>query len=378
VSDTEVVAPAAPPAGVSLAGAGRPRLIAYTDNSIIGGAEVSLATLICALGDAVEPTLMATDRDVLAWIAERTPGVTAVLLPHARDKRDLAAIAAHLRAVRRHRPDIFHANLHHSWSGAYGILAAQLAPGVRTVAVEHSLWTVCTPGQRRRRRRLDAGLDAHVAVSSRLAREVEVLLGRPPGSIETVHNGVPDLRVEPLPRVRSEPTVGFVGRLAAGEKGLDVLLLALARLPGVAAVLVGDGPDRAALEALAGELGLAERVVFMGWSNDVRRLLPGFDVLAQPSRREGFGISVVEAMLAEVPVVATDAGGMAEVIVDGVTGVTVPADDPDALAGALAGLLDDPSRRRAMGAEGRRIALERFSADAMAAAFARVYARVMS
>jgi glycosyltransferase involved in cell wall biosynthesis len=248
---------------------------------------------------------------------------------------------------------------------------------VRTVAVEHSLWTVCTPGQRRRRRRLDGRLDAHVAVSARLAREVEVLLGRPPGSIETVHNGVPDVRVEPLPRLRAEPTIGFVGRLAAAEKGLDVLLHALVRLPGAAAVLVGDGPDRAALEGLAAELGVADRVVFTGWSNDVRRLLPGFDVLAQPSRREGFGISVVEAMLAEVPVVATDAGGMAEVVVDGVTGVTVPADAPEALADAIAGLLDDPARRRAMGERGRRIALERFSAEAMAAAFAGVYARVL-
>jgi glycosyltransferase involved in cell wall biosynthesis len=355
----------------------RPRLLAYTDNSLIGGAEMSLVTLIGALGDTVQPALMATHRHVLEWIAERCPGVSATLLPHAGHKRELAAIAAHIRAIHHHRPDIFHANLHHSWSGTYGILAAQLARGVRTVAVEHSLWPVCTPGQRRRRQGLDRRLDGHVAVSSRLARDVEELLGLPAGTIGTIHNGVPDLRLEPLPRLREEPTLGFVGRLAAEEKGLDVLLHAVARLPDAAAVLVGDGPDRQQLERLAAELGIADRVVFTGWSDEVRRLLPTFDVLVQPSRREGFGIALVEAMLAEVPVVATDAGGMSEVVVDGVTGITVPPDDPDAVAAAAGALLRDLERRRAMGRDGRRIALERFSAQAMARGFTGLYERIL-
>jgi glycosyltransferase involved in cell wall biosynthesis len=355
----------------------RPRLLAYTDNDLIGGAEMSLATLLGALGDAVEPAIMATHADVLAWIADRCPGVPATLLPHAANKRDLRAIGAHIRAVRHHRPDIFHANLQHSWAGTYGILAAMLAKGVRTVAVEHSLWSVTIPAQRRRRQALDGRLDAHVAVSERLARDVERMLDLPAGSLETVHNGVTDVRVEPLPRLRQEPTLGFVGRLAAEEKGLDVLLRAAARVPGAALVLVGDGPDRGALERLAAELGIADRVVFAGWSDEVRRLLPTFDVLVQPSRREGFGIALVEAMLAELPVVATDAGGMAEVVVDGVTGITVRQDDPGAVAAAADALLRDPDRRRAMGREGRRVALERFSAQAMARGFAALYGRIL-
>jgi glycosyltransferase involved in cell wall biosynthesis len=355
----------------------RPRLLAYTDNDLIGGAEMSLVTLIRGLGDAVQPALMATHRDVLEWIAERCPGVSATLLPHAGHKREIAAIVAHVRAISHHRPDIFHANLHHSWSGTYGILAAQLTRGVRTVAVEHSLWPVYTPGQRRRRQALARRLDGHVAVSLRLARDVEDLLGLPADSIATIHNGVPDIRAEPLPRLRKEPTLGFVGRLAADEKGLDVLLHAVARLPEAAAVLVGDGPDRVRLEQLAAELGIAGRVVFTGWSNDVRRLLPTFEVLVQPSRREGFGIALVEAMLAELPVVATRAGGMSEVVVDGVTGITVPPEDPDALAAAARALLDDPDRRHAMGREGRRIARERFSDLAMARSFAGLYGRIL-
>jgi glycosyltransferase involved in cell wall biosynthesis len=243
--------------------------------------------------------------------------------------------------------------------------------------VEHSLYPVFTRGQRARRRSLAARLDAHVAVSARLAREVEDLIGCPAGSIETIHNGVPDVQVTPLPRLRSEPTIGFVGRLAE-EKGVDLLLHALRDLPGTAAVLVGDGPDRGALERLAAELGLADRVVFTGWSDEVRRLLPTFDVLAQPSRREGFGISIVEAMLAEVPVVATDAGGMAEVVADGVTGFTVASENAAALGAALGTLLADRDRRVQMGRRGREIALQHFAADSMAAAFARLYGRILA
>jgi glycosyltransferase involved in cell wall biosynthesis len=355
----------------------RPRLLAYTDNDLIGGAEMSLVTLIGALGDAVEPSIMATHRPVLDWIAERCPGVPATLVPHAANKRDLRAIGAHIRAVHAQRPEIFHANLHHSWAGTYGILAAMLASGVRTVAVEHSLWTVEIPAQRRRRRALDSRLDAHVAVSERLARDVERMLGLEPNSIETIHNGVADARPEPLPRLRPEPTLGFVGRLATEEKGLDVLLRAAARIPDAALVLVGDGPDRPRLEALAGQLGIAGRVVFAGWSDEVRRVLPSFDVLVQPSRREGFGIALVEAMLAEVPVVATAVGGMSEVVVDGVTGTIVHDHDPAAVAAAADALLRDPDRRRAMGQAGRRVALERFSAPAMARSFAALYGRVL-
>jgi glycosyltransferase involved in cell wall biosynthesis len=179
-----------------------------------------------------------------------------------------------------------------------------------------------------------------------------------------------------MARLREEPTIGFVGRLAE-EKGVDLLLRAMRDLPGAAAVLVGDGPDRAALERLAGELGLRDRVVFIGWSDDVRRLLPTFDVLVQPSRREGFGISIVEAMLAEVPVVATDAGGMAEVVADGVTGFTVAAENAPAIGAAVGTLLADPERRRSMGARGREIALQHFSAETMAASFARLYGRIL-
>lgn len=377
--DADAARPFAPEAPRTLVPApdiGRPRVLAYSDNDQVGGAEMSLVTLIRALGDRVEPMVMSSDASVVEWIAERIPGVPVVFVPPVSDKRHLAPIAAHIRMVRGLRPHILHANLHHSWSASYGVLAALLAPGVKTVLVEHSLWPPTNRAQQRLRRALVSRVDAHVAVSDRLARDVERVLAQPAGSIDTIHNGVPDLELPPLARRHAGPTIGFVGRLAH-EKGVDVLLRALADLPDATAVVVGDGPERESLERLAGELGIRDRIDFTGWSDDVRRLLPTFDVLAQPSRWEGFGISIVEAMLARLPVVASGVGGITEVVVDGITGTLVAPDDPDALGRALGSLLADADRRAGMGEAGRRIARERFTDETMARAFAAVYGRVL-
>src|SRR5204862_4135249 len=119
------------------------------------------------------------------------------------------------------------------------------------------------------------------------------------------------------------------------EKGFDVLLRAVAKLPRATAVVIGDGPERGRLEATAAQLGIRERVRFTGWQESAREQLGAVDVVAAPSRFEAFGLAIVEAMLAERPVVATSVGGIPEVIVDGETGVLVPRDDPDSLAAAI-------------------------------------------
>jgi glycosyltransferase involved in cell wall biosynthesis len=137
-----------------------------------------------------------------------------------------------------------------------------------------------------------------------------------------------------------------VARLEAG-KGLDVLLRAAAHLPEATFAIAGDGPERVVLEALARALGVDERVRFLGFRNDVEALLAGCDVFVLPSLDEGFPLSVLEAMAACRPVVASDVGGVPEAITHDETGLLVPPGNPDALAAALARLLDDaPTRRR--------------------------------
>jgi glycosyltransferase involved in cell wall biosynthesis len=143
-----------------------------------------------------------------------------------------------------------------------------------------------------------------------------------------------------------------LGRLHR-NKGFDVLLRALALLPGAHLSLAGEGPERAALEAQARALGVAGRVAFLGWREDTGALLAACDVFVCPSRHEPLGNVVLEAWSAARPVVAAAAQGPREVVRDGETGVLVPLEAPEPLAAAVAALLADPPRRAALAAAGR-------------------------
>jgi glycosyltransferase involved in cell wall biosynthesis len=215
-------------------------------------------------------------------------------------------------------------------------------------------------------------------VGERAARRIEHLIELPPGSVETIDNGVPDVALNPMPRVGPGPVIGALGRFSP-EKGFDLVLRSLATLPTeVTCVLVGDGPQREALEHLAEELGVRDRVVFTGWVGRPRDYLPGFDVVAMPSRFEAFGLVAIEAALAERPVVATDVDGIPDAVVDGSTGLLVPPEDPAALAEAISTLLGDPSTREEMGRRGRARSLERFSVERMAGSYEDLYRRLLS
>ncbi len=144
-----------------------------------------------------------------------------------------------------------------------------------------------------------------------------------------------------------------MGRLHP-NKDFATLLRALALLPGeVHLALAGDGPERAALDALARELGVAGRVAFLGWRRDIGALLAASEVLVVPSRIEPLGNVVLEGFAASRPVVAAAADGPRELIEPGRTGLVVPIGDAAAMAEALAGLLADPLRAAAIGAAGR-------------------------
>jgi glycosyltransferase involved in cell wall biosynthesis len=148
-------------------------------------------------------------------------------------------------------------------------------------------------------------------------------------------------------------------------KRLDVLLQALALVEEAKLVLVGDGPERGRLEALAESLGISGRVHLAGYREDVWPWLAACDVFALSSEWEGMPNAVLEAMAAGLPVVATRVGGTPDVVVEGVTGYLVPSDDPLALARALKALIRDSGLRYQMGAAGRHRVEERFSVERM-------------
>jgi glycosyltransferase involved in cell wall biosynthesis len=354
-----------------------PRLLVYTDATSFGGAEASLGNLIGALHPDIETAVLGTDATIVDAIAARRPSTPTHLVPPVRDKRDLGPIVAHVRALRRLRPDICQLNLRTPYSCQYGLLAAHSARGVRVVAVEHLPFGTQHPVTRWLKRLSSRPLAAHVAVGEHAARLIEQEARLRAGSVRTIYNGVPDDRIERLPRLAEGLVVGSVGRLDE-QKAYDVLIAALPSLPDVTVVLVGDGPARAKLEELARHHGVADRVIFTGWQAEARRYLGGFDVFVLPSRYEGFPLSIIEAMLACLPVVATDVGSVSECVLAGETGAVVPPDDGKRLAETIWMLLESADLRMRMGEQGRERAISLFSVDAMARSYEQLYAEILA
>jgi glycosyltransferase involved in cell wall biosynthesis len=353
------------------------RLVAYTDNVELGGADLSMAHLLTLLDPAIEVTVVGVAPGIVERIAALRPGTRTRVVPGPRNDHDWRSLKAHTAAIRDVAADIVHANLASPWSCQYCIAAATIARRPRVVAVYQLAVPPISRRQRLAKRLTARGVDRHVGVGERTSREVEALVRLPHGSVLTIHNGVPDEFHEPLPPPTPGPVVGAVGRLEH-QKGFDTLIRALSLVEGAALVLVGDGNDRAALEHLSRKVGVADRVLWAGWSDAPRNYLSTFDVFALPSRFEGFPLAVLEALLARSAVVAADVGSVSEVVRDGETGFLVPPDDPVALAGAIGRLLADAGLRRRLGDQGRQLVLERFTAARMTRAFESLYAELLT
>ncbi|MGQ0721230.1 MAG: glycosyltransferase [Candidatus Eiseniibacteriota bacterium] len=287
--------------------------------------------------------------------------------------------------VRRHRVGVLHAHQYTPY--VYGSLATMLAPGVRLVFTEHGRLSDAGPSSKRRLVNpwLARIPGARFAVCREL-REFLIAEGFPARSLGVIYNGI-DLGGRPEPAGRAPArarlslppdrfVIGTVARLDPVKDHaalLEACATIRAAVPSAHLVLVGDGPERAALERRAGELGVLEAVTFAGSRADARLLLPGFDLYVNSSRYEGVSLTIIEAMAAGLPVVATRVGGTPEVIDDGRTGVLVPPGDPSALAAAAVDLARDPSRRRLLAAAARDEAERRFALERMLEEYAAVY-----
>ena len=240
--------------------------------------------------------------------------------------------------------------LHHIGPLLYGGLAARLAGVRRVIHVEHDVWHYEAYPRHRRLTVLAERLarPTHVALSQGAADVLRDMLPRP--CVDVIPTGIDlslftpegrDAARAALGLAPDERAIGTVGRLVP-VKGHADLLAAFAQLAQTERlVVIGDGPEMAALRAQARSLGLGTRVTFLGHRDDVADLLPGLDVFALPSHAEGLPRSLLEAQACGVPVVATQVGSVAEAVCPE-TGHLVPPGDPDALANALALALAAP------------------------------------
>lgn len=231
-------------------------------------------------------------------------------------------------------------------------------------------------------RLLEMGTARLAAVSQATAQQFAAASGIAASRIDVLHSGVDTQRFRPAASQgqtgKQEPlVVGCVARLCPG-KGHETLIRAFALAKAALSIqirllIIGDGPARAGLEALVRALGLIPSVNFAGERADVCDQLRSLDVFVLASHQEGRPTSIMEAMATGLPVIATDVGAVADLVVEGQTGLLVAAGDTQALSQAILALLEDAPRRRAMGAAARQIAEVAFTLDDMALRYAEFY-----
>jgi glycosyltransferase involved in cell wall biosynthesis len=334
-----------------------------------------LVTLVCGALDAkYEHQLRGAGVEVVQVGFER------LLNPLA----DLRTFFTLLRLFRSRRFDVVHTHMYKA--ALIGAAAAAVARVPVVVNTAHNLGFLALPNAGLRalfwlydRLLFAATMDAVITVSNRIRQQVVGSGLVPDEKAVAIQNGIdlgPFLATgDQSESLRAEFGCGpedvlivTVGRLV-WFKGLDILLDAI---PSIAAptgrakfVIVGDGPLRKPLLEQVTRLSLGDRVQFTGERRDVPAVLAAADVFVLPSVSEGLPISILEAMAAAVPVIATDVGGVPELVMDGETGVLVPARNKDALARAISRLAADPALRRRMGERGRERVMANFSSSAM-------------
>lgn len=338
-----------------------------------GGAQVHLVALACALRDRghLVEVIVGQPGPLGQELAQMGIPVHAVaFMVHPLNPwLDFRALVHLVRLLGRLQPDLVAA--HSSKAGLLARLAARIV-GLPSVFTAHG-WSF-TEGVSVFRRHLFRWLEAcsvplldrAICVSEydralALASKVGT-----PESLVTVHNGIATSGQEPVARPEKDDVRLIMVARLGDPKEPHRLLEALARLPSrVSLDLVGEGPQSGELTTLAKDLGIESRVRFLGRREDVPELLADASVFVLVSRYEAFPLSILEAMRAGLPVVASDVGGVREAVVEGETGYLVPRGDLTVLVNRLSRLIDDPGSRARMGEAGRKRFHERFTLDEM-------------
>jgi glycosyltransferase involved in cell wall biosynthesis len=351
------------------------QVLVYTDSASLGGAEISLGHLVGAVTPAIQITVVGVAEAVVQAIAQQRPQAKTAVLPRAGP----LAYFAHWRCFRQLRPDLIHLNLCTPWAGAMALSLALSLPQVRVLRVDQLPLRTTDALTLWRTRALCLRVDAHGAVGEASARRMEDFYALGRNSVLSIPNGVPDLGVpDPVPGgCDRDLIVGNVARLNA-MKAQDILLQAIAQVEGTRLVIVGEGSERPNLEQLAHRLGIQHRVDLLGWADQPRQYLADFDVVAIPSRSEGFPLAMVEAMLAARPVIATRVGSMPEAILPGQTGLLVEKNDCHGLAAALRQLRDNPALRGQLGQQARQLALSSFTVETMARQYEQLWRQMVA
>jgi glycosyltransferase involved in cell wall biosynthesis len=353
----------------------------------LGGKEARAVRLMYVFGDRAEHVVLSAVPDALdarnaidPSVRVSFPGASAPSLAGRPGISRYRSLAAYMQQ--------FDLVLTYNWGAMDAVAARRLFPCGSPPLVHHEDGFNADEAARLdwkrnlfRRLALPAAT-AVIVPSERLESIARAVWHQSAGKVRRVPNGIDVMayrhqaQVGAIPGLPAQDGLPVIGTLAGLRpvKNLSRLVRAFARQPVPARlVIVGEGPERSVIEAEAGRLGVADRVLMPGFLPEPWRYLGLFDLFALSSDSEQFPVSVIEAMAAGLPVVATDVGDVRSMVSEENRGLIVPAPDEDALADRIGGLLADPVRRRAIGAANARKAAACFDEAAMIAAYAEIY-----
>ena len=361
------------------------KIVYYIDSDSFGGAEQVLYTLLRGL-----------DRDiwhpVLAY--HPSPGISAFInsveqlgidtfqtsrIAGYRDVKGIREFSSKLKLL---KPRIFHANINWPLSCSNGIIAAYLARVPAIIGTQHLYEKIESRRLCVFQFLISLLVKRYIAVSADLANELRQAI--PAFKIQVVQNGIDFDRFSSgsagaandiySPLKKKNLHVALTVARLAKQKGHKYLLKAATNIPDAAFVFAGDGPDRKSLEDEARALNISDRVVFLGERADIPELLVGCDFYVHPSIFEGgVAISIMEAMAAGKPVIATEVEGIRKNLTNGVNVVLVPPADEAALAEAIKDLLSNEDRAKKIAAEGSSLVYREFSSDRMVKEVTEIY-----
>ena len=352
---------------ISLRMGGRERFIVDLTNAL---SSLGYKQIICCLHKSGECQDL-LDKNIEVWELNKRPGV------------DYRTISPLNKLIRKNGVNILHA--HNPGALFYGVMASRwgsVKPAI--INTEHGYARPLGIRQRLKDAVLYRFVGQMNAVSQRLHDELTATFNIEPSKIRTIRNGIkkPEVRNS---KSQSRATLGMnpdykhVGIVASltPVKNHQLLLEAFRRtrerLPQTRLWIVGDGELRRDLEKKAEELGLSPNVVFMGLRTDVPEILNALDLFALCSLSEGISISLLEAMAAGTPIVATRVGGNSEVIENAVSGVLVDSNNPGQLSEAMIGTLSDDAWASLLAKNARERFIEHFSIEKVAEAYQRMY-----
>ena len=369
------------------------RLFYLLDSFEVGGTEtqaVELALRMAQRGHRVTLGVLKAQGSLVDCL--RGSGVTVEVF-HPRggldSPRGLLAVLRLSRYLRHRHFEVVHS--HDLWSNLMGVAAARLA-GVPVIVssqrdLSHDAWY---QGWRRAWMRRVQNWSSAVLVNSHAIRgKLVAQEGLNSAKIRVIHNGVDTARSRPDSDLRQKLFSGLdacklvvlVGNMVSDVKGHSCLIAAapavLREFPDARFVLVGDGPLRSEFEKTVMKTGVIDKFLFLGYRSDVPEILACCDLAVLPSRAEGFPNAALEYLAAGLPTVASNVGGIPELIEDGVTGRLVPPEDAPALSAAILSLLREPEKARQMGSNGRALVARDFSFEVMRLAVEELYAELL-